>query len=338
MEKRCIVVLAVMLLLVGAVSAINQEMVTYTSEEWGYSIDCPSNWVISEEEDAVYFMSPVKVEGYYPTAGVGIGRESGVRIEVMPDVMDEIMKELLSEPVMIEKYSITINNEEAYVAVFEGTMTAYGEQFKMRLKFVGLVRDPMFYFIIAMATPASFEELDKKYFEPIIQSFKIIGEPSGIVIKNLLVKPYKAWVGEELTIKFDVVNEGTAEKTEKIQCTFNVVGEPGEFIVPVGKVDYKMVTLGIGESQHIEFKFIPYDAGTHAFSVDGAVSEDIVVTEARPKEATPSPTSTPILTPIVTPTLSPTLTPTPEEGVSGFEAVFAIAGILAITYLLRRRK
>lgn len=36
---------------------------------------------------------------------------------------------------------------------------------------------------------------------------------------------------------------------------------------------------------------------------------------------------------------TPTLpTPTPEEGVPGFEAIFAIAGILAIVWLLRRRK
>lgn len=46
---------------------------------------------------------------------------------------------------------------------------------------------------------------------------------------------------------------------------------------------------------------------------------------------TPSPS--PSLTP--TPVLSPT--PTPEEGVTGFEAVFAIAGLLAIAYLLRRK-
>lgn len=36
---------------------------------------------------------------------------------------------------------------------------------------------------------------------------------------------------------------------------------------------------------------------------------------------------------------TPTLpTPPPEEGVPGFEAIFAIAGILAIVWLLRRRK
>jgi len=50
----------------------------------------------------------------------------------------------------------------------------------------------------------------------------------------------------------------------------------------------------------------------------------------------PTPTPTPSPTP--TPTLTPSPTPTPEEGVPGFEAVFAIAGLLTVAYLLRRRK
>lgn len=34
----------------------------------------------------------------------------------------------------------------------------------------------------------------------------------------------------------------------------------------------------------------------------------------------------------------PTETSTPEKGAPGFEAIFAVAGLLAVTYLLRRRK
>jgi len=48
--------------------------------------------------------------------------------------------------------------------------------------------------------------------------------------------------------------------------------------------------------------------------------------------ATPTPTPTPTATP--TPTWTPA--PTPEE--PGFEAVFAIAGLLAIAYVVLRRK
>ncbi len=51
-------------------------------------------------------------------------------------------------------------------------------------------------------------------------------------------------------------------------------------------------------------------------------------------KVTPTPTATPTPTPTATP--SPTPTPTPEE--PGFEAVFAIAGLLATAYLVLRRK
>jgi PGF-CTERM protein len=62
----------------------------------------------------------------------------------------------------------------------------------------------------------------------------------------------------------------------------------------------------------------------------------------RPRNPTPTPKSTPTpvvaptLPPVVTPTPTPTPTPTLEE--PGFEAVFAIAGLLAVVYLVLRRK
>ena len=57
--------------------------------------------------------------------------------------------------------------------------------------------------------------------------------------------------------------------------------------------------------------------------------------------ATPAPTPTPTVTVTPTPTIPPTVapptpTPTPEE--PGFGAVFAIAGLLAVAYLVLRRK
>ena len=51
-------------------------------------------------------------------------------------------------------------------------------------------------------------------------------------------------------------------------------------------------------------------------------------------------TSTPTIspTPSPSPTPGPTLTPTPTPEPPGFEAVFAIAGLLAVAYLVLRRK
>jgi len=66
----------------------------------------------------------------------------------------------------------------------------------------------------------------------------------------------------------------------------------------------------------------------------------------RPPVAAPAATPTPTVTPTVPPpaatpaaaTPTPTPTPTPEKGIPGFEAVFAVAGLLAIAYLVLRRK
>jgi len=53
----------------------------------------------------------------------------------------------------------------------------------------------------------------------------------------------------------------------------------------------------------------------------------------------PTPTPTPTLpTPMPTPTPTPTITPTPTPKEPGFEAVFAIAGLLAVAYLVLRRE
>ena len=54
---------------------------------------------------------------------------------------------------------------------------------------------------------------------------------------------------------------------------------------------------------------------------------------------TPTPTAKPTTTPVPTPkpTAEPTATPTPTEE-PGSEAVFAIAGLLAVAYLVVRRK
>lgn len=62
-------------------------------------------------------------------------------------------------------------------------------------------------------------------------------------------------------------------------------------------------------------------------------------TPTPPVTPTPTPpvvTPTPTLPPAVTPTPSPTPSPTPK--LFGFEAVFAIAGLLAVAYLALRKK
>ena len=64
-------------------------------------------------------------------------------------------------------------------------------------------------------------------------------------------------------------------------------------------------------------------------------ADDIPPTATPPASPTATPTATPTVPPTITPTGTPTATPTPTPG---FEAIFAIAGLLAIAYVVLRRK
>jgi PGF-pre-PGF domain-containing protein/PGF-CTERM protein len=79
-------------------------------------------------------------------------------------------------------------------------------------------------------------------------------------------------------------------------------------------------------------KYNYYEASTPSFSYFAAV---IKAAPATTPAATPTPTPTPTTPPVTTP---PATTPTAEKPlIPGFEAALAIAGLLAIAYLLRRR-
>ena len=101
-------------------------------------------------------------------------------------------------------------------------------------------------------------------------------------------------------------------------------------------------------------------AGTYmmeGMTAETTIGGDIIITAGSEPvltptpRATPSPTPKPTLTPTIpppvttTPTLSPspsptptTPTPLPSPTPPGFEAVFAVAGLLAVAYLVLRRK
>jgi PGF-CTERM protein len=88
-------------------------------------------------------------------------------------------------------------------------------------------------------------------------------------------------------------------------------------------------------------------AGTATVTAEANLSGDIGMVSNTTTVTFAVPTITPTATPVVTPTLTPTGTPgptqspspSPKKGLPGFEAVFAISGLLAVAYLvLRKRK
>jgi PGF-CTERM protein len=73
---------------------------------------------------------------------------------------------------------------------------------------------------------------------------------------------------------------------------------------------------------------------------DEATVEIVTAVPTAPPTVAPTvaPTATPTMPPTATPAATPTPTPTPTPEEPGFEAVLAIAGLLAIAYLIHRKK
>jgi len=73
------------------------------------------------------------------------------------------------------------------------------------------------------------------------------------------------------------------------------------------------------------------EAGTYNVTVDNVSATLTVLLPTLTPVITPTPTPAPV----VTQTPTPTPTPTPEP--AGFEVVIAIAGLLAVAYILMRK-
>ena len=107
--------------------------------------------------------------------------------------------------------------------------------------------------------------------------------------------------------------------TRTFTATFDTTGAPtGTYIV---KADD-----GEGHTDEVEV----FIRGAEAVTIKEGVKEvaEVVGEEIEEITATPMPTPAP----------TPEPTPEPIPKPPGFEAIFAIVGLLAVTYLLRRRK
>jgi len=125
-------------------------------------------------------------------------------------------------------------------------------------------------------------------------------------------------VGATLTI------EATTNRAEGKLATVTLTGPDGTIALASTEVTDGEVTA--------DFDTTGFALGEWEVEVD--VDGTVETTTVNILEAAPTPTPTVTPTPTPTPTVTPTVTPpTP-----GFEAVFAIAGLLAVAYLVLRRE
>ena len=125
-------------------------------------------------------------------------------------------------------------------------------------------------------------------------------------ITNLMVNPSEVKIGEKVSIIADVKNIGDAEGTYNAKIRIN-----GATICS------EEVTLSPEETKSVKCYYTPQSEGIYEVEAGGLRRDFNVI-----RPITPTPTTT------------ATESPTP---VPGFEIVSAIAGLLAVAYLLRRK-
>ena len=153
-------------------------------------------------------------------------------------------------------------------------------------------------------------------------------------------------VGEPLNIS------GVTNREPGTTITISTFAGPTELPAAIVEVEWPTPDEGVFKATIDTTDAVP---GTYTLEADdGDGHTDTVTVEIvaaaptpTPTEVTPTPTATatptatipPTTTPTATPTATATPTPTSSPTPPGFEAVFAIAGLLTIAYLvLRRRK
>ena len=273
--------------LIGAVNA-EQGMLTYTNEEYGFSIGYPEDWTVEEGfmGSVVIFWGPIKDD--YIINVIVVTEELPTKMTA-----EEYAKAgrewYLEEYDIVKTLSDTINGEP----VAGDITTSMMEGIEVKQMSASFVKGTTAYTITFSATSSAYDGADDDYFDPMLRSFKFIEKVAGIEIQNFIVTPSKVETGEEVKVKFEAMNEADVEKTK----TFHLVDTPPGTELPE-EIDFKTVTLAPGETEIIEFTFIPREAGERMLSVEDQYWI-IAVTEARPE-----------------------ITPVP-----GFEAVFVIAGL-----------
>lgn len=152
----------------------------------------------------------------------------------------------------------------------------------------------------------------------IVMSMSAIASEADVTVTNVKVSPESVEVGENVTMTATVVNVGNT--TENVTIVFKVNEE---------EIESVNVTVAANATKMVECVVARDAVGTYNVTVD-----DVNATFTVLPIPTPTPTPTPVVTPTPTPEETPTPTPAPTPG---FEVIFAIAGILAVAYMVLRR-
>ena len=155
-------------------------------------------------------------------------------------------------------------------------------------------------------------------------SMSVTPSVADVTVTNVTVSPESVEVGENATIAAMVENVGNVSKN--VTVVFKINGE---------EIKSVNVTVEANATETVNYEVAKEEAGTYNVTVDNVSATLTVLLPTLTPVITPTPTPTPAPAPVVTQTPTPTPTPTPET--AGFEAVIAIAGLLAVAYILMRK-
>jgi len=141
----------------------------------------------------------------------------------------------------------------------------------------------------------------------------------------------KGIVGETVTVEgYLSVSLGTFENPRLL--TLGVAHHPVSLHVYTGDMEIYTDQVETDENGNYKLEFIPRESGYYKAIIKAYNGKEYgKVTGFTIHASSQTPPQT------VTPTPMPPA-PTPIPSIPGFEAIFAIAGLLTVTYLLRRRK
>ncbi|MCK4731057.1 MAG: tetratricopeptide repeat protein, partial [Methanophagales archaeon] len=163
------------------VNATSSNMMTYTSEEYGFSIGFFEDWSVRPNYlgEAVVFEGP-QLDGYIINVGIKTEElQTAIPLEEYVNVSGKTLETTCLTHHIDEEYSTTINGEPAVIGVYSWTVAKDIPEFKGKVAF--FVKNTTAYTILCGAMPSAYNEANENYFEPMIQSFKFIPTFAPIV-------------------------------------------------------------------------------------------------------------------------------------------------------------
>lgn len=185
--KRMIIAVVVILVLLICVTLLIEvpsvvkppKMLTYTSEELGFSIEYPEDWeweVIEGPLETWVFFRSEDPEEKNMCIAVMVKEDLPKEMD-LEEFVETTIKEESQFYHKIKEYHTIINGKDAIVIIHEGSgyIWGAGTEVKWKEKVVHIMDDTTGYKLTCGASPPKvYIKADKKYFDVIAQSFKCL--------------------------------------------------------------------------------------------------------------------------------------------------------------------